>query len=481
VNRKTYTLDQALTWIGSAALMVLFVPTSLYLTQVISSSAERGLIDRGYSLGRALSPQLVQPILWGDSLTIREILQRTTVTNSEIRYIFVEHAKGKKAEGHSPDLSCTPALMKLWQDNRGQIIRFRSREEPIMDVSAPILDGRLGFLHVGLSRSQVAEETNRLRWVLGLVLASGIMIVLVGARIMSVQVSRPLRRLEKMVSLFPQHPLGRMDLKLSSIPELNSLGRGFQEMAGRLEILQREQEATQKSMIQAERLAAVGELSAGLAHEICNPLDGMLEGLGYLEEDPGKSARAAKYYPMFRESLRRIAEVMGRMLTFARSGQKVTLDPYSLPDVIQNLKLLVEAGNQERKVHIDWQCEGQCLCMCEPQGLAQASLNLVLNATEAAAQGDSHKVKVHAECDSQWVYLSVEDSGPGIPDELRERIFDAFFTTKPVGKGTGLGLSVSRQLIRATGGDLELSPERSVLGGAKFVIRLPKAPECGVT
>ncbi len=82
---------------------------------------------------------------------------------------------------------------------------------------------------------------------------------------------------------------------------------------------------------------------------------------------------------------------------------------------------------------------------------------------------------------SFWVYLYVEDSGPGIPDELRERIFDAFFTSKPMGRGTGLGLSVSRQLIRAVGGELELVQERSDLGGAKFLIRLPKIDNSGET
>jgi two-component system NtrC family sensor kinase len=282
-----------------------------------------------------------------------------------------------------------------------------------------------------------------------------------------------------MVSRYPQHPLGSQDLKLSKVPELNSLGKGFQDMVQRLEALQREQSETQAAMIRAERLATVGELSAGLAHEICNPLDGMQECLRFLESDPGKSPRAGKYYPMLREGLQRIGSVMGGMLTFARSGQKVTPKPYSMSDILENLKLLLLAGDKERKVRICWECEDPCLCLCDPQGLAQASLNLILNASEAAAQSAEPQVNVRAESNSQWVCLTVEDSGPGVPEELRERIFDAFFTTKNVGKGTGLGLSVSRQLIRAVGGELELLPERSSLGGAKFLIRLPKIQDSG--
>ena len=168
-------------------------------------------------------------------------------------------------------------------------------------------------------------------------------------------------------------------------------------------------------------------------------------------------------------------------LRSGRSGKKVTPRPYPMSDILENLKLLLLTGNKEENVRFFWYCEDNCVCLCDPQGLAQASLNLVLNAREAATQSRDPQVKICAQCDSDWVYLTVEDSGPGVPDELRERIFNAFFTTKEVGKGTGLGLSVSHQLIRAVGGDLELVRERSSLGGAKFLIRLPRAQDPGGT
>lgn len=479
MTTKRYTLDQALTWIGSAALMVLFIPTALYLTQNVSSSFEEGLIDRGNDLAKALAPQLVQPLLSGDTLGVHEVLHRAVNSDSAMQYFFVEPAGGQKPEGHSPDFAFSPDLLKLWKENRNRIIRFRTSQGPVLDVSAPILDGQLGFLHVGLSRLNVIKAVNRLHWMLGLELAVAVMIVLAGARILSSQVSKPLHRLEAMVSRYPQQSLGSQELRLSKIQDLNFLGRGFQEMAQRLEALQREQAETQTAMIRAERLATVGELSAGLAHEICNPLDGMLECLRYLEADPAKSARASKYYPIFREGLQRIGSVMGGMLTFARSGQKVTPRPYSMSDILENLKLLLLTGDKNEKVRFHWYCEANCLCLCEPQGLAQTSLNLVLNAREAAMQSAVPQVRVRAECNSEWVILTVEDSGPGVPEELRERIFNPFFTTKEAGKGTGLGLSVSRQLIRAVGGDVELLRERSSLGGAKFLIRLPKAQGSG--
>jgi two-component system NtrC family sensor kinase len=113
--------------------------------------------------------------------------------------------------------------------------------------------------------------------------------------------------------------------------------------------------------------------------------------------------------------------------------------------------------------------------VCDRHGLLQAGLNLVLNSIDAVEEaGISGLVHVRSYCDDRWVFVSVEDNGPGVPDNLRERIFDPFMSTKPVGKGTGLGLSVSRQLIRSGGGELSLMDESGSLGGALFVIRLPK-------
>ncbi len=116
--------------------------------------------------------------------------------------------------------------------------------------------------------------------------------------------------------------------------------------------------------------------------------------------------------------------------------------------------------------------------MCDSQGFAQVLLNLVLNAADAAQDSANPQVLIESKCDRQWVHVSVEDSGPGVSQELRSRVFEPFFTTKAIGEGTGLGLSVSQQLIRAVGGELELSPEPGSLGGARFTIRLPKAKTC---
>jgi len=165
---------------------------------------------------------------------------------------------------------------------------------------------------------------------------------------------------------------------------------------------------------------------------------------------------------------------MRGVLTFARAGLDVSTEMLPLREVIGELQMFAQASLKQRNIAMTWDGPGPCVCICNRQGVAQAGINLILNAADAVESRESPKVHVQAYCDANSTFIAIEDSGPGVPEELRDRIFMPFFTTKAAGEGTGLGLSVSRQMIRAIGGEIELSTEPSSLGGARFVIRLAK-------
>jgi len=291
------------------------------------------------------------------------------------------------------------------------------------------------------------------------------------------RIALPLHVLEQQISRFPDEAPENQPEEVSGTREVDALARGFAGMKRRLSLLERERAATQHRMIHAERLASLGQLAAGLAHEIHNPLDGMQECVRYLQADPQRSDRAAKYYPMLHSGLERIAQTMRGMLTFARSGQDSSMEPCNVQDMMKSLALLVDAQFGERRVHFTWSEEGCGVCQCARQPMTQALLNLVLNAAQAVEGSPAPEVSVCTHCDTEWVYFFVDDNGQGVPSELRTDIFKPFFSTKPIGKGTGLGLSVSRDLVRAMGGDLFLDPAPSPLGGARFVIQLPKVTD----
>jgi signal transduction histidine kinase len=485
MNLSLWSLDKIVAWVGAAAAFVLFVPMSAYLVRNSYSSAEQSLIEGGKTFARSLTGQIVDPLLVGDRLRSHDMLEEAALADEDILYICVENARGEVV-AHTFHDGYPSSLPALWAERRGEVLRFRTSEGPLVDVSVPILEGQLGTLHVGLSRSSAVQAVRRLMWPMGISLAAGLLVILIGAQFVAAKVSQPLRRLEAEVLCLPAGSPGPPDVPtFRGTREVESLRGGFAEMAGRLRSLERERESAQKHMVRAERMAALGELAAGLAHEVRNPLDGMLECVRSMEaarlsspkSDPKNGARVARYLPMLRDGLQRIASVMQQVLVFTRSGHEASVKVCSAAEIVDSVVLMLQGKLVSRGVRLTTHGSGPCECVCNPQGLSQALLNLVLNAVEAVNGHDKPHVLVDVKSDERWARLTVEDTGPGVPDDLRERVFEPFFTTKPIGEGTGLGLSISRELMRAVGGELVLSRQPSPLGGARFDIRVPAAPE----
>ncbi len=232
------------------------------------------------------------------------------------------------------------------------------------------------------------------------------------------------------------------------------------------------------------RLAAVGQLAAGIAHEINNPLAFVRANLGMLREnwstlevmvekatEPAESAVAlAEGEELIDESLegvdRAVAivrDVMG--LAHAGRGRREAADLNALLDGV----LRIAAPQLRQRGRIEKRYGAIPPLLCEPQELQQVFLNLVVNASQAIEPTGTIRITTQSEGD--WAVVCVEDDGSGISAELLERIFDPFFTTKPVGEGTGLGLGIAFEIVRWHGGDItvESQPGR----GSRFRVRLP--------
>ena len=482
---KQWSLDCLWSWLGAAILVVSLLPAGLYVTHMFSVFAERNLVGRAEALAATLARQIIEILLVQDAIALHESLEKAIAADEQIRYAAVEDNHGNIVV-HTFAEGFPAALRALWATPE-RVVRYSAGDDRLIDVSSPILGGQLGKLHVGISRAQAYAASNRALLLVGTAFLGGILIIVVGIQVISTSVSRPLGRLEMLVSRYPAAASGDAGtpwwnnggLEVGGTREVQSLAKQFRHMVQKLDSLEQERLATQKSLICAERLATLGELASGLAHEIRNPLDGVQECIRCLQADPEKSEQAARYYPMMQQGLQRISRTIQEMLIFARSGQSVSPKRCHMSVVFDQLKLLVIPHMERREIDIRWHTEQNLICFCDPDALAQIGLNLMLNAIDAMNGQSSPRVEVWTWCDSRWLYLSIEDNGPGVPPDMRDQIFDAFFSTKPPGKGTGLGLTVSRQLIRAMGGELSLSDEPSSLGGARFVITVPKCVDEG--
>jgi two-component system, NtrC family, sensor kinase len=315
----------------------------------------------------------------------------------------------------------------------------------------------------------------------------GLDLVLVGLfayAILWLAVARPVQRLEAELG-----QLERLDLELgprgSGGPLLARVEASLRRTAS---ALQAERSVThqqledlrlanehitraQEELVSAERLATVGRLAAGVAHEVGNPLSGILGYLSLLRGQAGASGETAEYVDRIETEVHRINGIVRGLLDLGRPPQP-TLTPVEVAVVAETSVRLVGASPDFQSVQVTVDVASGVTVLADAGPLSQVLINLLLNAAQAV--GGRGVVRLQArEEPGATVRIDILDTGPGISPEVRPRLFEPFFTTKPGGKGTGLGLAISQSLVRAMGGTLE--PRDMPGWGSCFSVRLPRA------
>ncbi|MGB8334066.1 MAG: ATP-binding protein, partial [Desulfobacterales bacterium] len=255
-------------------------------------------------------------------------------------------------------------------------------------------------------------------------------------------------------------------LSVSPIPDEKKQCAGAVIILRDLTEIKRLQEKVQRS----ERLAAIGELAAGVAHEVRNPLSsirGFAQFLGHVLEDKPDER---EYAEIMVKEVDRINNVVTNLLSFARPV-KPDLVPTDLPKLLDHTVRLVEEDARLRKVNIRLSTSnGLKKIYVDGNQITQVMLNLILNALQAVDAGGNIKVEARMD-DSDLLKLSVEDDGPGIPPGNANKIFDPFYTTRE--KGTGLGLAIVHMIVENHGGEINLvSPVSGKGKGCRITIDL---------
>jgi C4-dicarboxylate-specific signal transduction histidine kinase len=249
---------------------------------------------------------------------------------------------------------------------------------------------------------------------------------------------------------------------------------------------------TQAGLERSERLAAVGRLAAGVAHEVGNPLGAMLAFVEVASRDPGISAASRQHLAKAGDAGERVRRILGRLLDFSRPAPAQRA-PFDAAEVVKECRELVSAQRAFARVEIELDVDAATPpALGDAGAAAQIMLNLLLNAAHACAGASAPRIRVRVEpaalrqregdasagaarprCDA--VAVIVSDNGAGIAAEDRTRIFDLFFTTKPPGEGTGLGLATALRQAQDMEGDLELAAEAPAGFRTAFTLRIPAA------
>lgn len=367
------------------------------------------------------------------------------------------------------DPICAPPCAKVVGSTQGPALEVvASTRHGVMVVRRPL----------GAAVAQATQTTVRTLVVL---LLNALLLVLVGTwllergvvrRLASVQDS--LQRIEKL-DLDPMFlpeaggdAIGRMGSTVRRVAEKLRADRlQTQAHIDELEQANRALSETRAGLARSERLATVGRLAAGVAHEIGNPVAAALAYLELLGKRPGADALLGRV----ETEVRRVDRIVRDLLDFARP-QPMRVGAVAVDQAVDSALRLVTPQPRWRQMQVRVAVdEGLPAVRADEHHLVQVLVNLLINAADAC-QGQG-TVQVRAQLDGDAVTLEVADDGPGLAPGDTQRVFDPFFTTKPPGEGTGLGLSISHRIVEQFGGELKVRANEP--SGAVFCIRLPVA------
>lgn len=442
------------------------------------------IASRGRSVTEALSIPITDALMYEELGLVVEtgLIDNYTGEMIErnkdlVRYVIVANAEGSVTHSNRWDLMGRPFKRALGADSIGRPaqveIRTSSWGERVLEVRAPLnISSRFwGSLAVGFSLSPIeleVESIARRTTAVALILMLGNSIL---TALYVETLIRPILNLHQTMKR-----AGRGDLaaraQVRRDDEVGELADTFNRMMDELEEAHEKEAVRQAQLAHTEKMAAVGTLAAGVAHEVNNPLAGMLTCIETVEANPEDAELRVRYLELIRDGIKRIEHTVLNLLDFSRPREiqpEVTSFNHNLHHVVE----LVEYQLRKNRVEVSFELDPEePVVLADHFQMEQLFLNLVLNAIQAMPSGGTLTLRTRTL--PSRVVAEVCDTGNGIPEGIRERIFDPFFTTREVGQGTGLGLSVSYSIVQAHGGGIELDSAPGK--GTRFKVWLPARP-----
>ena len=346
---------------------------------------------------------------------------------------------------------------------------------------------------LSLADAQSSIDAGR-RALLVFLISTLLFVTVVGYGFFSWVVIRPLRALGVATSRAAE---GDLASPITVLPrnEFGDVGRQFNAMLERLddqraeleqqlEQLQqahRDLQQAQDSLIRSEKLASVGHLAAGVAHEVGNPLAAVMGYTDLLADRSLDESDADELAERMKTQLKRIRQIIRQLLDYSRADSENEPAPTDAAECIDEALHLVQATPAGRDVDIDVDVADDLPPIFAVGGEAvQVLVNLLLNAVEAMDDADAseRRLTVGAATDDDHVVVDIIDTGPGVDEAIAEQIFDPFFTTSEPGDGTGLGLAIAHRLVNRVDGELLLVDDGSNAPGAHFQLRWKRAGDC---
>jgi signal transduction histidine kinase len=448
-----------------------------HISELASASAPTGNLDGREAVLHAKAEATRETLNSFEAQLNDTIHRRREVDKSDYEQSLVKDIEGQLTQ---LDTAISEIQSKIW-DNTDALTAVRAAVGKLDKSANQLCKAIYEDLYTRFNTAKREHNSSLVivvsTSVLGVLLMAGLLRFFYG------WVFHPIRDLQLGVDRVARGDFGQ-PIELNSQDELQELAAAFNDMTARLHStyreLSRQVHERGKQLVRSERLASVGFLAAGVAHEINNPLASIAfcaEGLqrritDLLARAPQDRDTITKYLTMIQQEAFRCKQITQGLLEFSRvgEGERQTTD---LGGVIQSVLDMVQHLKSCQGKKIVFRPAGQPVALANPQELRQVVLNVVVNALES--MDEDGVLTIGLDQVGPMVELSFADTGCGMPPEVLDKVFEPFYTANRTGKGTGLGLSISHRIVSQHGGEIEATspgPGR----GSTFVVRLPVPP-----
>ncbi len=473
-NESDYFMKLAnqIIFLGATSVSILFFVIAIILYIGFPGEQEKLLTQGGRALVENLRLRINPMVLTDDGLSLNDALSATKLSDENIIYIFVLD-KNRLPLASTYSMGVPKDLIDfVCQRTEKSTVKFFSEDfGSCLNISTPLMGEDLGSLHLGLNRDPINVFAYKSILNLSITFLIISVVSMAVAVLIGRGVGKPLSQIANALKKGGEQWPKLDHINTGPTFEIQEFVVIFKQMIKKLEDAEQTRRDYEQKLLTTERLASVGELASEVAHEINNPLDGLIEITRYLAKNADNPQKVRKYMPLIREGLERIEKTGRQLLNFSRSDNTDFKEVFNLCKVINNTVALLDSSMRKRNITVKISCRQGCYVIGNAVAVGQAVMNLLLNAADALSpQGG--KIDLEISSNGSNVFVTITDDGPGISERISEKIFEAFFSTKAHKGGTGLGLAVSRSLIRKCGGELFLAERKVRGGGAKFEIKL---------
>lgn len=361
---------------------------------------------------------------------------------------------------------------KKFEDKKSaQILRILEIEVPIFVRGSP---RRWGSIKIGLSLEEMRAEILKTRLMLIFIGCGGLLIGVFGAILLTRRITGPLKKLvEATVKISKEDFSQKIDI--TSQDEIGNLAQSFNDMSRKLLLARERMEVASNKLIQAEKLASIGRISAGIAHEIRNALTSVKLNIQKLVQSDRLDETEKEHLSISQEGIGQMEKFIKELLDFTRVSE-LNLARFSIEQILdESIKTLADTLELKKVVLEKSYEEGLPQVLVDADKLKQVFLNILRNAYEAVEEKGKINIflSLLKEQEGSKIRVFISDDGSGIPEENRETVFEPFYTTKA--SGIGLGLPIARKIIEQHRGTIRV--EENAAQGTSFEILIPTEEE----